>query len=277
MMIGCTLMVTALLLARFTRFRHFYEILLLGLFLLLHAVVGRRITKKVYIYLYVVFFWAGIIADLIMGISITRFWKYNYSNLGDYLILYLVIYPFAGIVMVQTYIAIKTVILKIRDRRNTKPLLSLRQYRLLISGLALTFIGVTAAAMSHPNPWLYTAFYLLASILAFLLLSMVAQAHGHKTVIEDLHMHPLKILLVLFLATYVNAFLHELPNTYAREWSYTNYPLSHLHVLGIPLIMLLGWPVLLIVPVAAFYYIQPNFKPRNRNAFAKRRKLRIVN
>jgi hypothetical protein len=256
--VGFALVVASTLLARFAHFRHFYEFLLPGIFLVLRALLGARIPKQIYVHLYVIFIVAGLIGDLIMGIDITKLWHYNYSSIGDYIVLYAMSYPLAGIVMVQSYVLIKRRFLKIRDIKSKHPLVGIKQYWVLIACLAIVLALISGAATTHPTPALLSSFYLVASFIAFLLLSVISQAHGHMTVIEDLHHHPIKIVLGLLLAIYINAFIQEVPNTYAKEWVYTNYPLSSIHIVGIPLIMLIGWPVLLFVPVAAYYYIRPN-------------------
>jgi len=54
--------------------------------------------------LYSLFFLGGIIADLLLGISVTKLWYYNYHYYFEYIPLYFLIYPLGGIVMVQTFV-----------------------------------------------------------------------------------------------------------------------------------------------------------------------------
>jgi hypothetical protein len=57
--------------------------------------------------------------------------------------------------------------------------------------------------------------------------------------------------MALLISTPVNAFAHELPNTFAWEWRYQNMPLTSLEILGIPVFVLtVGWTYLTIFGIS---------------------------
>lgn len=54
--------------------------------------------------------------------------------------------------------------------------------------------------------------------------------------------------LTIILAMLINAFLHELPNVFAREWVYT-IPYLTLEILHINIVVIVGWLVLVAIPL----------------------------
>lgn len=52
----------------------------------------------------------------------------------------------------------------------------------------------------------------------------------------------------IILATIINAFIHELPNTFAWEWIYT-IPFITFNFLRINIIVIIGWVILIVVPL----------------------------
>jgi hypothetical protein len=50
----------------------------------------------------------------------------------------------------------------------------------------------------------------------------------------------------------VNAFTHEVPNTFAWEWRYQNIPFTSLEILDVNVIILtIGWSYLTILGISA--------------------------
>jgi|APSaa5957512622_1039677.scaffolds.fasta_scaffold52954_1 hypothetical protein len=54
--------------------------------------------------------------------------------------------------------------------------------------------------------------------------------------------------LAMILTTLINAFVHEIPNTFAHEWVY-NIPYFTLEILQINVIVIVGWIILISVPL----------------------------
>jgi len=259
--------VVGIYLAVFLHFNHFYEVFIVGLFLVLRHMLGRRISRHTYFTLYCIFVVAGLIGDLLMGLVITKLWRYNYSHIVEYATLYTIIYPFAGIVMVQSYLYCKNIVLKVRARKKIKPLLSPRDYVAIIILLSILLAISSYLLLNRFTPLRSLSFYILASILALFTLSFYSQLHGHETLIEDIHKSPSKILATLLLATYANFLIQEIPNSYGHQWIYTNYPLNNVNFLRIPIVPLLGWSLLLLVPVAGYYLVLPIRKRKPKHSF----------
>jgi len=57
-----------------------------------------------------------------------------------------------------------------------------------------------------------------------------------------------KFWLAVILTTIINAFLHEIPNTFAWEWVYT-IPNVTFEILKINIVVIIAWVVLIIVPL----------------------------
>lgn len=54
--------------------------------------------------------------------------------------------------------------------------------------------------------------------------------------------------IIIILTTFINAFVHEVPNTFAREWIYT-IPYITFEILQINIVVIIGWVVLITVPL----------------------------
>jgi len=54
--------------------------------------------------------------------------------------------------------------------------------------------------------------------------------------------------IAFFITSFLSAFLHELPNTFAWEWIYT-VPYVTFEILKINIIVIAGWPILIAVPI----------------------------
>jgi len=54
--------------------------------------------------------------------------------------------------------------------------------------------------------------------------------------------------LSIFLAIIINAFLHEIPNTFVWTWEY-NIPYINFEILQINIVVIVGWSILIAVPL----------------------------
>ncbi len=257
--LGVLMVMLSMLLAVTIHFRHFYELLVLGQFIAMYGLPSTRLCRRLYAPLYLILAGAGVIADLIMGRYIGRFWHYNHFGLADYLILYAFTYPVAGIVMVQSFWVVRALLLLIRERPDWSRALSVPQYIAVIIYLTVALLAVFAEGLIAGSQNLLALAYVLAVLLAFLVISFVTTLNNHRTVVDDARSQPLGMLAAVSAATYFNAFLHEIPNTFAHEWTYTNFPLPALSIFGIPVIALLGWPLLLLFPLSIHYWLSPAF------------------
>lgn len=254
--LGVLVVILSILLAVTIRFRHFYAVLLLGQFIALCSLPGSRLHRQIYARLYLVFVGSGVIADLVMGRHVGRFWYYGHYGLADYIILYAFSYPVAGIVMVQSFLAVKELLLNMKDGPGSSLALNSRQYVAVIAPLTAALAATFVAALVNHKQNLMALAYVLAALLASLVMSFVTALSNHRTLIDDVHGQPLRMVAALFAATYFNAFLHEIPNTFVHQWTYTNHPWPTLHILNIPAIVLIGWPLLLVFPLSVYYWVR---------------------
>ncbi len=63
--------------------------------------------------------------------------------------------------------------------------------------------------------------------------------------------------LTILIATLLNAFIHEIPNIFAWEWIYT-IPLITFEILQINIVVIVGWVVLVAVPLIVGRVISSN-------------------
>lgn len=86
-----------------------------------------------------------------------------------------------------------------------------------------------------------------------------------KSYLRDLIEIPVKTLTVTGILMLVNAFIHEYPNTFAKQWIYTakTYTFFDARVLDIPLYVWVGWSALTIGPIA-YYYLSHDFFSKKR-------------
>lgn len=254
--LGVLVVVLAIILAVTIRFGHFYEVLLLGQFIALCSLPGSRLYRQAYTRLYLVFIGSGVIADLVMGRYIGRFWRYDHFGPADYAVLYAFTYPVAGIVMVQSFLAARDLLPKMKGRPGRSRALSARHYAAVIALLAPALAGTFVEGVVSHNQNLMALAYILAVLLASLVMSLVTALNNHRTLIDDVHGRSLGMLAAFFAAAYFNAFLHEIPNTFAHEWTYTNYPWPAVHIFSIPVLILIGWPLLLVFPLSVYYWVR---------------------
>lgn len=257
---GFVLLDLSIFLAYRYHYKHFYELLILGIFLIFYALDQKYILTPNYARMYTRFIKAGIIGDLVLGLSLTRFWRYNYNSIFDYASLYLIVYPVAGIVMVQSFIFLKSKFVK-REKRTY--ILTPRIYRLT----ALVFTSIIILLMreifqGRSTPIIMGSFFLFVCMYAILNLNFTATFRKKLNLPGELHDHPIILLMVLVAATYFNAFLHELPNIKAQQWTYQNYPWPDLQFLGIPAVAFVAWPILMLFPLGVYYILPQSMKTK---------------
>ncbi len=255
-LVGLVTAIVSVVLAVYIKFDHFYEYLLFSLFLVLYAIGGQRIGRRIYTYMYLAFAGSGFVGDYIMGVHQAKLWHYTSFHGLNLAILYVVAYPLAGIVMVQSYDVILHTLSRKADPDKITSLLGVRYHALLFIVLFAAFIGTTARAIADPIPAKSVLSYVSAALLAAATLSLMTARRHHPTLLDVIRHSPNTTLFAMIVATYGNAFLHEFPNTYAHEWVYTNYPLPGMHVFNIPLVILIGWPLLLFFPLSVYYLLR---------------------
>lgn len=240
-------------------FNHFYEFLLIGLFFILLPFTLRHFHSfRLFLVLYLSIIILGLFIDLLIGLSLFKLWYYSYSKLFEYLLLYTLVYPLGGIVMLQSFLLGKSFI----KTKKTSGVNNLKT-GLLISSIILLMIGIFSAVSKAYFVFSTWAVILAVLIVLFVIISIntVSEMINNQSYIRKLINSPVNIILVTLIATYVNAFIHEYPNIFAGQWVYTAYinPFLNTPILGIPLLVLLVWPTLMIFSISIYYLWKPIF------------------
>lgn len=250
--IGIIFFLTSLYLSFFLRYNHFYEFMLTGMSLILFTLISKKsINNKKYLILYICFIFIGFLGDFILGMVIADAWHYSYSHLIEYLFLYLLVYPLGGIVMVQSYLFLKEKLGKrIKKRQFDLKLI-------IIPGIISLIISILIIILNFfINKILFgKLFFVFSTLFLFFYLSYKTEKYNKISIIGDLINKPLLFIFIIFVSTYVNAFIHEYPNTFVGQWVYTGWYFNNFRILNIPITVLAGWILLLIIPLAIYYYI----------------------
>ncbi len=248
--------------------RAFYFLLLLGLTLVLgsaHSVITRQrvLLSRQGLLVYVAFAAAGILFDLLFGVWLTGLWSYPNYGVKDYIWLYIAVYPLGGFVMIYTLLVGQTCwghrIGNVMDGNVApQPVVA----PVLLTGASITAVGVAVLT----GPW-RPVLLLTTLVLGALLLSVaIARALGGGLVLDRIALRPWPLSMIVVSGSLVQGLVHEIPNVWASEWIYQGWPLGHVQIFGVPLLVLiLGWPALMLVPAVIWDLIalmRPHRHPR---------------
>ena len=251
--VGVVIVAAASISAIVWEYKHFYEFSLLGLVLLLAPSVpagafsGKRIAR-----LYVLFFGAGLVVDLLLGITITQSWYYNYSSVFEYIVLYTWIYPLGGFVMAQSYLVARRVF---KASSTHEKHIDLKVFWIAFSIPA----AVTIGSLIFKDQLIFSQWSPIMAVSAALMLCAAAalrsELRGKRSYLRDLISAPWQTVLATLLATYINLPIHEYPNVYAREWVYVPATGTFLdsHIIGIAVLYWLMWPLLVVGSMSLYY------------------------
>lgn len=247
---GLAIFLLSLYSAFVLNFKHFYEFELLGLLLLLYPLVPsttfgafRQIS-----YLYANFVFAGFVVDYIIGQQLTGMWSYTYTATWEYALLYLWIYPAGGFVLLQSYLIGKRM-----ARAGQEKSLSIQTLYALCLASIFVLVGLWFSEGLLPYIWWAGSLVGILALLGCITVDLLSEWLGGQSYARDLVSNPVSIGLVTIVATYLNLLIHEVPNVYARQWTYLSDPQA---LLGIPLVVWLLWPLLLIGPVVLYCLVK---------------------
>lgn len=268
---GILIFIIANLLAFIYHYDRFYLIFLLGFFLFLKGAYKRMkdkefLTFKRFIKVYLAFFILGILGDLIFGIWISKLWYYPTYTLINYINLYLFIYPLGGIIMIYMFVILESLFIQ-KPRKRRIPY----KNSLIISKIfyIISLIGFIVSLFFET----YRGFFLLTfmSLNAISLFSYINLKINKNNLLERFLIKSLKYGPLIIIVAYAQGLVHEIPNIFAKEWAYQNFPFNNIHIFGIPIIVLLvGWIALIIGPYTLFELILALNKIRNFKDFKKR-------
>lgn len=249
--IGLFIVVFSLVLAFVFRYNHFYEFLLVGLFLIFyHSLPQAKISSNTYFKLYGAGIIAGFILDFVFGLKIGNVWYYNYSELWEYTLLYLLVYPLGGIVMLQTYLFFENWFHIKTPRVRNVPI---NRWGIV----SILLLAVAVILLLFGQRILYFG-YLICTVIALSIIfymNYLSERINKISYFRCLLLLPIDYLLITLLTTYFQAFIHEIPNVFARQWVYQNMPFESLMIFDIPTGVLVGWILLTVGPVSLYYCV----------------------
>ncbi len=237
-------------------YNHFYEFTLLGLLLILVPFVPKdAFTQKRIINLYLWYICAALVVDLLLSLIITKVWYYHYTSIVEYAVLYVWIYPAGGFVLTIPYLIGR----KYFDIQSSGFVIDKRIFQAIFTlFLAATIILILIKGQILFAVW--GPIFLIVSILALCALSSLrSELRGRPSYVRDLIVSPGHTLLVTTLATLPNLIIHEYPNVYAHQWTYILNTGSAMDILllGIPLLVWVAWPLLVVGSVSIYYQTEP--------------------
>lgn len=254
-LIGLVLIFISLYLAFVQSYNHFYEPMLLGLFLILYPATKDKFNRNIYLKLYLCFFLMALFADLLIGVALAELWHYTYSFIFEYILLYLWVYPLGGLVMVQSFLLFYQTTSNSRRRINLFRL----KFGIWLSGIMMLvlFLFKPLFQLNYFSPLL--GFFMCLCL--FCIINFFAEKTRQISLLRLLMDKPKQIVVAILSGTYLNAFLHEYPNLFARQWIYSsNWPFEGVTVLGTPISILIAWVFLMIGPVSAYFLVASKVK-----------------
>jgi len=251
---GSVLFILANILAFLYKYGAFYFLFLIGMFFILkgaHSLIVEKefLSIRTFWQVYFIFFMAGIVLDLLFVIGITKIWSYPSYSLINYFILYLIVYPFGGFVMIYSFELLEHFFGK-KPRRRRIALRHSLTFTLFL--MILSFFGLVATIF-------YIDQFKMAFVFGFIILGLwgalnfVVLKLVQNDLLEHVFSQTAKYLLLILVVAYSQGIFHEFPNVFAKEWVYANIPFMHLTFLGIPAVILfVGWLSLVLIPYSLF-------------------------
>jgi len=189
-----------------------------------------------------VLFTIGFITDFIIGQRISHLWSYPlYSSFGDWTRLYLIIYPFGGLSVLELIFFLSNTfgekfIFTHRTENLPEKIIDASDHfvdlflLLVVMGLPILYF------FNIPLPFRHLILY------GFLIWALVATVKFAYHIRHGLHW-----VAILLASLFMSVFLHEIPNTAVFEWRYYNAPILNSLILDIPLWVFLGWYIIVLM------------------------------
>lgn len=260
--LGSAISLVSLLLAFGWSFDHFYELLLLGLLLLLSPFVpSGAFTRRAVSKAYVLFFVAGVVVDLVLGIWIAGLWHYSYTHIAEYVLLYVWVYPAGGFVLVQSYL------IALRYLPHTIAVHVAPQTRVILAllGIAASALSIALIPAAFRGDGIETVLFFMSAVAALCAFgSFVTELRGRPSYARDILERPLPVASAILFATMINLVVHEFPNLFAGQWVYTVHTDTVLDtaIIGIPLGIWILWPFLTMGSMTLYAFVRPHTVPK---------------
>jgi hypothetical protein len=273
---GCLFLLYGLYSAIIDGSPYWYSYFVLGLFLfsdscdalLNHDSNLTRLSNQNWrtpVYTYLVYLAGALILDLLFGSYIGKLWIYPHFNFpARFINLILIGYPFAFFSFAAFYRILNKLLHHFHNTSSPKgnnTTVSLRSLGIII--LIVTIISTLF-------PILYFFMFgkkhiqdviIICIFPGMFSLSPIALILKQNSLLEHVFHKDWSAIAALLILIPLNAFSHELPNTFAWEWRYQIMPFASLEILGIPVIVLtLGWTYLTIFGISGneLFFNAPN-------------------
>lgn len=173
-------------------------------------------------------------------------WFYPSYRGAGFLWVYLVLYPFAALSVLELIYFLASFFgekLQFRERPMTKwhGFFDVLESILFLSLIGMAVAGALGWGGKSDVEW-------VTALSVLWLLAACVKLRFHIR-------HPGHYMLVLFLAGALALFLNEFPNTAAREWIYLNAPLLTTSLVGFPVWLLIAWYLLTFVPLRLWIFL----------------------
>jgi hypothetical protein len=211
--------------------------------------------------IYGIFLLLAVLIDFVYGRFMTHAWVYPHYNLFDEIIHVILIgYPFAFFSTIEMT-AVICILLNIIWLKNTKFVNSgkhggsrifnfLAKVLFLIGVLAVVYPYINYIFRDNRNVQEIMVICMIASTFLFDAIGYLLRA---PSILGAIYQGNWAIILGLVLAVLLSASLHEIPNTYAREWVYVNIPFTDAKIFGVNVIVFFpGWLFLTIFPLSIY-------------------------
>jgi len=259
-LLGIILIVVSYFLAIVKNFHYFYSILVIGNFLLynsLYYLFNKKyfLNLKSWVKFYLALIPIGIIADMFMARMLSKLHHYPFYGPINYVILYLVIYPLGGLILVYCYFLIKSLFKNQKNKKINSGLIK----NVLIIGLIL-FIFLVLITLIYRKSMPLFGFWIFAwpTFAGFFLTNLINFSISKNCLIGEIISLQRSVILSIIFTMFFNCFLHEIPNTFVYEWVYhQNFPLMNIMIFRIPLlVIILGWLAMTIITVSYFQLLK---------------------
>lgn len=209
----------------------------------------------------------GAVSGLLLdGIAqwLGKLWIYPYWNEIVYAGTFVIGFCAYWLATAETYLAVKAVLN--RWSRNRPPAVAPRLcsrpvFRALgIAGLALTAGGILLLLADYRQTGGYVfeiqeplrmkihfGYFLMSFIGIWFILEWAQFARGRLSLLKAISSGDRQPLYALLIASAIFGFFWETVNAAHHFWVYTNWPLSQWQVMGVPVTVLLTWPLQYVV------------------------------
>jgi hypothetical protein len=204
---------------------------------------------------YSIFVIAALIIDLLMGRFLSNMIIYPHFDASDRVIHVILIgYPFAFLSCSALYRFLAGVFYRFLGRKPT-PIILKKSYLPQLAGILL-FGTILSVALPLLNYMFFKnknvhELMIICLFIGVLSLSPIKLLHRKSCFLANLLSGDLGAIFSLLLSIPVNAFAHEVPNTYAWEWSYQYIPFTSLEILNVNIIVFtVGWTCLTVLGIS---------------------------